>query len=105
MKTEILNRLLQDRKAKRQFAVLTHMDSGAQAIVYTDGEIHGDLAVDDQRCRGVVVVVDPQYDHPADDSGGPVSSPSGGVNTICRAVPTDRLNSCQLFIRPSACIA
>ncbi len=47
MKTEILNRLLQDRKAKRQFAVLTHMDSGAQAIVYTDGEIHGDLAVDD----------------------------------------------------------
>jgi xanthine dehydrogenase accessory factor len=47
MKTEILNRLLQDRKAKRQFAMLTHLDSGTQALVYTDGEIHGDLAVDD----------------------------------------------------------
>ena len=47
MKTEYLNRLLQDRKAKRQFASLTHLDTGAQALVYTDGEIHGDLPVDD----------------------------------------------------------
>ncbi len=46
MKTEILNRLLRDRKAKRQFALLTHLESGAQAMVYAD-EVHGDLAVDD----------------------------------------------------------
>jgi len=47
MKIELLNRLLRDREAKRQFAVLTHLDSGDQAIVYTDEEAHGDLAVDD----------------------------------------------------------
>ena len=46
MKTEILNRLLRDRKAKRQFALLTDLGSGAQAMVYAD-ETHGDLAVDD----------------------------------------------------------
>ncbi len=45
MKTEILNRLLQDRKAKRQVALLTHLESGAQSLVYLDGE-HGDLTVD-----------------------------------------------------------
>ena len=47
MKTELLNRLLRDRAAKRQFAVLTHLDSGAQALVYADDEVHGDLTVDD----------------------------------------------------------
>ena len=47
MKIELLNRLLRDRAAKRQFAVLTHLDSGAQALVYADDEVHGDLAVDD----------------------------------------------------------
>ncbi len=47
MKTEILNRVLQDRKAKRQFAVLTHLGSGAQAMVYVGDADHGDLAVDD----------------------------------------------------------
>jgi len=45
MKTEILNRVLQDRKAKRQFAVLTHLETGGQAIIYPD-EVHGDLKVD-----------------------------------------------------------
>ena len=48
MKTEIINRLLQDRKAKRQFALLTHLESGAQAMVYAGDEVHGDLAVDDR---------------------------------------------------------
>jgi xanthine dehydrogenase accessory factor len=45
MKTELLNRLLQDQKAKRQVALLTHMENGAQSLVYPD-ETHGDLAVD-----------------------------------------------------------
>lgn len=45
MKTEILNRLLQDQKAKRQVALLTHLETGAQSLVYPD-ETHGDLAVD-----------------------------------------------------------
>jgi xanthine dehydrogenase accessory factor len=46
MKTEILNRLLQDQKAKRRVALLTHLESGAQSLVYADGA-HGDLAVDE----------------------------------------------------------
>lgn len=45
MKTELLNRLLLDQKAKRQVALLTHMESGSQSLVYPD-EVHGDLAVD-----------------------------------------------------------
>lgn len=47
MKTEILNRLLQDRKAKRQVAMLTHLDSGAQSLVYLDGD-HGELKITDE---------------------------------------------------------
>ena len=45
MKTELLNRLLKDQKAKRQVALLTHMENGAQSLVYPN-ETHGDLAVD-----------------------------------------------------------
>jgi xanthine dehydrogenase accessory factor len=45
MKTEMLNRLLQDQKAKRQVALLTHLETGAQSLVYPD-ETYGDLAVD-----------------------------------------------------------
>ena len=46
MKTDILNRLLQDRKAKRQFALLTDLETGDQALIY-DTETHGDLNVDE----------------------------------------------------------
>ena len=45
MKTELLNRLLEDQKAKRQVALLTHMENGAQSLVYPD-ETHGELEVD-----------------------------------------------------------
>ena len=46
MKTETLNRLLQDRKAKRQVALVTHLDSGDQALVYPD-DVHGALKLGD----------------------------------------------------------
>lgn len=46
MKTEILNRLLQDQDAKRQVALLTNMETGAQSLVYRN-ETHGDLEIDD----------------------------------------------------------
>lgn len=45
MKTELLNRLLEDQKAKRQVALLTHMENGAQSLVYPD-ETHGELEID-----------------------------------------------------------
>ena len=48
MKTEILNRLLQDRKAKRQVALATRLDGGGQALVYPDEAALGDLAVDEE---------------------------------------------------------
>lgn len=48
MKTGLLNRLLQDRKAKRQVALLTHLESGDQALVYPDDDTHGALAVDEE---------------------------------------------------------
>ena len=37
MKTEILERVLADREAKRQFALVTELATGAQSIVYLDG--------------------------------------------------------------------
>lgn len=46
MKTHLLNRLLQDRKAKRPVALATELESGTQALVNPDDQT-GDLA-DDQ---------------------------------------------------------
>ncbi len=37
MKQDILNRLLKDREAKTAVATATHLESGAQALVYHDG--------------------------------------------------------------------
>jgi xanthine dehydrogenase accessory factor len=44
MKTALLNKLLQDRKAKRPVALATNLASGDQALVYTDAA-DGPLAV------------------------------------------------------------
>lgn len=41
MNTETLERVLADREAKRQFALVTQLDSGDQAIVYLDGQDGG----------------------------------------------------------------
>lgn len=43
MKTELLNRLLQDQKAKRPVALATDLATGEQALVYTD-DAHGEMA-------------------------------------------------------------
>ncbi len=71
MKTETLNRLLQDRKAKRQVALLTHLDSGAQALVYPDGE-HGALKIDDALRQAALGAMQ-------DDRSGIRETPDGGV--------------------------
>ncbi len=43
MKIELLNRLLQDRQAKRPVALATNLETGAQALVYLK-DAHGELA-------------------------------------------------------------
>ena len=46
MKTETLQRVLADREAKRQFALVTHLESGGQSILYLDGADEGEIEVD-----------------------------------------------------------
>ena len=46
MKTEILQRVLAGREAKRQFALVTHLESGGQSILYLDGADEGEIEVD-----------------------------------------------------------
>lgn len=46
MKQAILNAILAARTAKRPMATVTHLDSGAQALVYRDAT-EGDLALDE----------------------------------------------------------
>ena len=41
MKTEILERVLADREAKRQFALVTHLETGNQSIVHLGGADDG----------------------------------------------------------------
>ena len=46
MKTETLQRVLADREAKRQFALVTHLETGGQSILYLDGADEGEIEVD-----------------------------------------------------------
>ena len=46
MKTETLQRVLAGREAKRQFALVTHLESGGQSILYLDGADEGEIEVD-----------------------------------------------------------
>ena len=68
MKTEILERVLADREAKRQFALVTHLESGDQSIVYLDGA--GDGGVE----PGLRSAVE---DAIRDDRSGTVQSANG----------------------------
>lgn len=51
MKTDLLTRLLADRKAKRQVALVTRLDTGEQTLVYRDGAA-GSLALDPAALAG-----------------------------------------------------
>ena len=68
MKTEILERVLADREAKRQFALVTELDSGDQSIVYLDGAEDGGVG---PRLRSAV------EDAIRDDRSGTVESARG----------------------------
>ena len=71
MKTETLNRLLQDRKAKRQFALLTNLETGDQALVYPV-EIHGDLTVDEELRQAAMTAIEDDRSSTHESAAGDV---------------------------------
>ncbi len=72
MKTEILKRVLADREAKRQFALVTHLESGGQSILYLDGADQGEIAFDSGLRRSVEDAI-------RDDKSGTVAGPGGDM--------------------------
>ena len=70
MKTETLERVLADRGAKRQFALVTELATGDQSIVHLDGAEDGGL---DPALRRAV------EDAIRDDRSGTVEGPAGDV--------------------------
>ena len=46
MKQQILKRVLADREAKRQFALVTRLETGDQSILYLDGAAEGEVEID-----------------------------------------------------------
>ena len=46
MKQQILKRVLADREAKRQFALVTRLETGEQSILYLDGADEGEIEID-----------------------------------------------------------
>ena len=46
MKQQILKRVLADREAKRQFALVTRLETGEQSILYLDGADEGAIEID-----------------------------------------------------------
>ena len=70
MKTEILERVLADREAKRQFALVTHLATGDQSIVHLDGADDGGVG------SGLRATVE---DAIRDDRSGTVAGADGEV--------------------------
>ena len=70
MKTEILERVLADREAKRQFALVTHLATGGQSILYLDGADEGEIEID----SGLRAAVENAI---RDDKSGTVGSAGG----------------------------
>ena len=72
MKTKILERVLADREAKRQFALVTRLETGEQSVLYLDGAGEGELEID-TRLRSAV------EDAIRDDKSGTVASAGGDM--------------------------
>ena len=72
MKTETLQRVLADREAKRQFALVTHLESGGQSILYLDGADEGEIEVDTGLRQAV-------QDAIRDDKSGTVAGSDGDM--------------------------
>ncbi len=72
MKTETLQRVLADREAKRQFALVTHLETGGQSILYLDGADEGEIEVDTELRRAVENAI-------RDDKSGTVPGTGGDM--------------------------
>ncbi len=72
MKTETLQRVLADREAKRQFALITHLESGGQSILYLDGADEGEIEVDTGLRQAVEDAI-------RDDKSGTVAGSDGDM--------------------------
>lgn len=72
MKTETLQRVLADREAKRQFALVTHLESGGQSILYLDGTDEGEIEIGTGLRQAVEDAI-------RDDRSGTVASPGGDM--------------------------
>ena len=70
MKTEILERVLADRAAKRQFALVTQLDGGRQSVVYRGGAAEGGIEIDPELRSAVENAI-------RDDKSGTVGSAGG----------------------------
>ncbi len=71
MKRRTLDRLLGDRDAKRQVALVTHLESGRQSLAYPDG-YDGDVAVDDMLREAVDRAVRDDRSQTVETGAGPV---------------------------------
>lgn len=72
MKQQILKRVLADREAKRQFALVTRLETGEQSILYLDGADEGEVEID-SALRSTV------EDAIRDDRSGTVASAGGDM--------------------------
>ncbi len=72
MKTKILERVLADRGAKRQFALVTLLETGEQSVLHLDGADEGELEID----IGLRSAVE---DAIRDDKSGTVASAGGDM--------------------------
>ncbi len=72
MKQQILKRVLADREAKRQFALVTRLETGEQSILYLDGADEGEIEID-SALRSTV------EDAIRDDRSGTVASAGGDM--------------------------
>ena len=72
MKTKILERVLADREAKRQFALVTRLETGEQSVLYLDGAGEGELEIDTGLRSAVENAI-------LDDKSGTVASAGGDL--------------------------
>ena len=76
MKQQILKRVLADREAKRQFALVTRLETGEQSILYLDGADEGEIEIEieiDSALRSTV------EDAIRDDRSGTVAGAGGDM--------------------------
>ena len=70
MKTEILERVLAEREAKRQFALVTQLESGRQSVVHLGGAAEGEIEIGPELRMAVENAI-------RDDKSGTVGSAGG----------------------------